>query len=133
MSGYTKAALLCSNYYIVPMKIDYLSLFGLPLLQNYIQNLGSEYEASIAFSGIVLTMTRPDHRIYRSLKEKINNNSEWKKNLFNAELKHKIIIANALSPDNGNSENAFIYNLGDIELKNQIINITTEFMQKIRL
>ena len=38
ISGYTKAAILASTNYIVPMRIDYLSLFGLPLLQHISKN-----------------------------------------------------------------------------------------------
>lgn len=132
MSGYTKAALLASDSYIVPMKIDFLSLFGLPLLQNYISGLEKEYGTNILFKGIVLTMVRTDYKIYQNVKEKLEQKNEWKQVLFNNELTLRTQVANALSPDKEWSENVFIYNLDD-KLKNEIVAISQEFMQKIRL
>lgn len=133
MSSYTKAALLASDSYIVPMKIDFLSLFGLPLLQGYISNLEREYSTKIMFKGIVLTMARNDFKIYRSVKEKISENPVWNTALFANELSFRTKVANAISPDKGWGEHVFIYNLGEQALKDEIITITQEFMQKIRL
>lgn len=130
ISGYTKAALLSSTFYLVPMKIDFLSLFGLPLLQAYIKELSTEYESQITFAGIVLTQKHPTHtKIYNSLKGKIDESAEWKKNLFQNEMLYKAAIANSLSPE---KQIKFIYELGG-DIQGELVNITTELMQKIRL
>ena len=131
MSSYTKAALLASDSYIVPMKIDFLSLFGLPLLQNYISSLEKEYSTQILFNGIILTMIRKDYTIYSSVKNKINENLDWKSKLFTNELTNRIQVANAISPNKEWSEDVFIYNLPD--MNSEIISISQEFIQKIRL
>lgn len=132
ISGYTKAALLASTHYVVPMKIDYLSLFGLPLLENYITSLSSEYTHTINFEGIILTMVRTDYIIYKSLKEQINKNPIWRSKLFTSESNNRISITNSLSPNN--SDDRFIVNFTkDLHAKNQIIDITREFIQKLRI
>jgi len=133
ISAYTKVSLLSSDYYIVPMKLDFLSLFGLPLLQNYIDRLKKEFEKNIDFLGIILTMVRPDWRIYSEIKEKLEERPEWKNKLFDSELKYKIKIAKALSPEERDKHSQYIIDLNDGELKDQIIEITKELITKGRL
>lgn len=133
ISAYTKIALLSSNYYVVPMKPDFLSFFGLPLLQNYINSLKEEFEENIEFLGIILTMVRPNWIIYQEIKDKILQTGDWKDKLFSSELKYKIKIAKALSPDEREKRSQYIYDFDDDELKNQIIEITRELMIKGRL
>ena len=38
ISEYTKVSLLASDMYLVPMKADPLSVFGLPILENYVKD-----------------------------------------------------------------------------------------------
>ena len=128
ISGYTKAAILASTNYIVPMRIDYLSLFGLPLLQTYIKELCKEYASHIDFTGIILTQKLSTHtRIYNDLVLKIRNNSEWNDKLFANEMTYKASIARALV-----EPNKFLIDWND-EVSTEIDNITIELMQKIRL
>ncbi|WP_164851260.1 ParA family protein [Larkinella soli] len=130
ISGYIKAALLSSTYYLVPMKIDFLSLFGLPMLQTYINDLSREYESHIIFTGIILTQKHPTHtRIYSSLKSRIEQNPDWQRNLFQNEMLYRAAIANSLSPESGTK---FIYELGG-DIQDQLVNIAAELIQKIRL
>lgn len=133
ISIYTMISLLASDHYLVPIKTDYLSFFGLPLLQDYICHLKSEFELSLDFLGIVLTMARPGLKIYKDIKKMITENDEWKEKLFNSELKYKTDIERALSPEEKKRNSPYIIELGDKELENQMINITQEFMRKMRL
>lgn len=131
ISGYTKLSLLSSDSYIVPMKTDYLSFFGLPLLENYISTLKADFEKDLEFMGIILTMVRTDWRIYGDVKNLIKKEPRWKNKLFKAEMRNKTMIENALSPENKNENKNYILELD--EVKDQIINITQEFMIKGRL
>ena len=127
MSGYTTAAILASTHYIVPMRIDYLSLFGLPLLQTYIKGLCIEFASHIDFTGIILTQKLSTHtRIYNDLVEKIRNNPEWNDKLFANEMTYKASIARALV-----EPNKFLIDWNN-EVSTEIDNITIELMQKIR-
>lgn len=130
ISGYTKASLLASTHYIVPMRIDFLSLFGLPLLQTYINDLTTEYASHIDFTGIILTQKHTTHtKIYNSLKAKINEKPLWSSKLFNNEMTYKTEIANSIANEKNNK---FILDLGG-DVANEIDNITIELMRKIRL
>lgn len=131
ISAYTKISLLASDAYIVPMKTDYLSFFGFPLLQSYVNSLIDEFGIHLEFAGIILNMTRDDQRIYKDVKEKISEN--WKKALFKNELKYRIDIAKALSPEECENTPPYIIERKDEDLKQQIIDITIEFAQKLRL
>ena len=133
ISAYTKISLLSSDYYIVPMKPDFLSLFGLPLLQNYIDRLKKEFEKDTELLGIILTMVRPDWKIYGEIKKKLEERPEWKNKLFESELKYRIKIAKALSPEERDKHSQYIIDLGDDELKDQMIEITKEVISKGRL
>ncbi|NIA11889.1 MAG: AAA family ATPase [Nitrospiraceae bacterium] len=133
ISAYTRVSLLASDAYVVPMKTDFLSLFGLPLLESYIQRLRREFDLNLEFLGIILTMVRTDWKIYRDVKKELLEKPEWKNKIFEDELKNRTIVAKALSPDERAKKLPYIIELGDEELESQMLNITREFMQKLRL
>ncbi|MBB5149304.1 ParA family protein [Ureibacillus thermosphaericus] len=133
ISGYTRLSLLSSDGYVVPMKTDYLSFFGLPLLENYISSLKKDFEKELEFIGIILTMVRENWNIYGDVKSLIKHNMEWNRKLFNSELKAKTVIEKALSPENKKKNKSYIIELGDNEIEQQMINITQEFMRKARI
>ena len=91
ISSYTKVSLLASDMYIVPMKTDFLSFFGLPLLESYIERIQREFGKEIDFLGIILTMVRPEWTIYRIVKEKLEEKPRWKNKLFNTELNTELL------------------------------------------
>lgn len=130
ISAYTKISLLASDYYAVPMKTDFLSLFGLPLLENYIQHLREQFEQNLDFLGIILTMVRSDWKIYSDIKTELLTKTDWANKVFDNELKYKTKVARALSP---NEKNKYIIDLNDDELTSQMLEITKEFMRKGRL
>ncbi len=133
ISVYTNIALLASDLYLVPMKTDFLSLFGLPLLENYILRLQKEYDHPLDLLGIVLTMVRPELKIYKDVKSKLLENRVWSDKIFTGELKYRTEIEKSLSPEEKDTFSPFIIELGKEELTSQMINITTEFMQRMRL
>lgn len=133
ISSYTKVSLLASDMYVVPMKTDFLSFFGLPLLESYIERIKREFGKDIDFLGIILTMVRPDWRIYRTVKEKLMQQSRWSSKLFSAELRYRTVVARALSPEERESRSQYILDLGDNELKEQIVQIVREILRRGRL
>ena len=133
ISSYTKVSLLASDMYVVPMKTDFLSFFGLPLLESYIGRIKREFGKDIYFLGIILTMVRPDWKIYRIVKEKLEQQPQWRNKLFNIELKYRTIVARALSPEERESKSQYILDLGDRELEEQIVQITEELLRRGRI
>ena len=133
ISSYTKVSLLASDMYVVPMKTDFLSFFGLPLLESYIGRIKREFGKDINFLCIIQTMVRQDWKIYRIVKEKLEQQPQWRNKLFNIELKYRTIVARALSPEERESKSQYILDLGDRELEEQIVQITEELLRRGRI
>ncbi len=134
ISAYTTASLLASTDYLVPMRTDFLSLFGLPLLETYIQaKIEKSYDRNVNFLGIILTMVDTRLRIYREVKNQLLENEIWRSKLFSNEMKQKTSIAIALTQKNRERGLSYIVEQEDSEIKENMINITEEFIQKVRL
>ena len=130
ISAYTKVALLASDAYLVPMKADTLSLFGLPMLQTYIaETILGEFQHQINFIGIVLNMVNPSRLLYKKTKPKIT--SKWKTKLFNNELFMREEIVKGLDPTLTTEK--YIIDMDDDKIVDQMKNITTEILQKGRI
>lgn len=68
ISEYTKVSLLASDMYLVPMKAEPLSVFGLPMLENYVkETIQGQFEHEIKFVGIVLNMVIPSRLLYKRI------------------------------------------------------------------
>lgn len=130
ISAYTKVALLAADMYLVPMKADTLSLFGLPMLETYIaQTISKEFRHEINFIGIVLNMVNTSRLLYKKTKPKIA--SKWKTKLFSNELYLREEIVKGLDPILGTEK--YIINMSDPVIVEQMKNITTEILQKGRI
>lgn len=130
ISEYTKVSLLASDMYLVPMKADPLSVFGLPMLENYVkETIQKQFEHEIKFVGIVLNMVIPSRLLYKKNKPIIQK--KWRLKLFQNELKQCEDIVKGLDPELSNEK--YILNMNDLDIVNQIKNITKELVQKGRL
>jgi chromosome partitioning protein len=133
ISSYTRIGLLASSHYVVPMTTDYLSFFGLPLLQNYIQRISRNFGKEITFSGIILNKVHPNQIIYQDVKSQLMRNPDWSSKLFTKELRDTTVISRAFSQDNIERNRQFILEFANSNVKAQIIDITTELMTKVRI
>ena len=130
ISEYTKVSLLASDMYLVPMKAEPLSVFGLPMLENYVkETIQGQFEHEIKFVGIVLNMVIPSRLLYKKNKPIIQK--KWKLKLFQNELKQCEDIVKGLEPEL--SSEKYILDMSDLIIVNQIKNITKELVQKGRL
>ncbi len=130
ISEYTKISLLASNMFLVPMKADPLSVFGLPMLEKYIQDtIQKEFQHQIDFLGIVLNMVQPNRLLYKKNKPIIQK--KWKAKLFQNELKQCEEIVKGLYAEL--SEEKYILDMNDPIIVDQIKNITKQLVQKGRL
>ena len=130
ISEYTKVSLLASDMYLVPMKTEPLSVFGLPMLENYVkETIEKEFQHNIEFLGIVLNMVVKDRQLYKKNKPIIQ--SQWKQKLFQNELKQCEEIVKGLDQDL--AQEKYILNMKDTTIVEQIKNITKQLVQKGRL
>ena len=51
----------------------------------------------------------------------------------NFELKYRTIVARALSPEERENKSQYILDLGDVELEEQIVQITEELLRRGRI
>jgi chromosome partitioning protein len=105
----------------------------LPLLEGYINILRNEFDHDLDFVGIILTMVTPELRIYGSIKEKLGQNPSWNEKLFSSEIKNRTAIQNALSQETKEKSLPYIIELGDKEVESKMIEVTKEFMQRLRV
>lgn len=130
ISEYTKVSLLAADMYLVPMKADSLSVFGLPMLENYIkETIRGEFQHEIECIGIVLNMVMPNRLLYKKNKPIIQQ--KWKAKLFQNELKQCEDIVKGLDPEL--SDKKYIVDMDNSEIVGQIKNITRQVVQKGRL
>ena len=126
-SEYTKISLLASDMYLVPIKADPLSMFGLPILNNYVDEIiKKDFGHDIKFLGIVLNMVIPNRLLYKRNKEIIRE--EWPAKLFLNELRQYEEITKAI--ENEDPEQRYIINLNNDDIVQQMKNITRQLCQK---
>ncbi|MGP1568827.1 MAG: ParA family protein [Peptoanaerobacter stomatis] len=127
VSEYTKISLLASDSYVVPMKADPFAIFGLPILEEYIDDtIRKDFNHKINLIGIIMNMVVPNKVLYKkhsaSLKEK------WGTKILPTELRQWEGIAKAI--ENEDPYNRYILNLNNEESIEQIKNITKQIRQK---
>ncbi|WP_313016375.1 ParA family protein [Acetoanaerobium noterae] len=131
ISEYTKMGLLAADSYVVPMKADAFSMFGLPMLQNYIDShIYGEFGHEINFIGIILNMVIPNRLIYKKVKEKLKN--DWKDYIFMNEIPYREVIVKGL--DDELNKNKYIVDMtAETELRKNIEELSLELIQRGRL
>lgn len=130
ISDYTKVSLLASDLYLVPMKADSLSVFGLPMLENYVKKtIQGEFQHAINCVGIVLNMVLPNRLLYKKNQPIIRK--RWSTLLFQNELHQCEDIVKGLDPEL--SCNKYIIDMSNPLIVNQMKNITKQLLQKGRI
>ncbi len=131
ISDYTKVSLLAADLYLVPMKADSLSVFGLPMLENYVKKtIQGEFQHNINCVGIVLNMVIPNRLLYKKNQPIIRK--RWNTLLFQNELNQCEDIVKGLDPElSGN--NKYIIDMNNPTIVNQMKNITKQLLQKGRI
>jgi chromosome partitioning protein len=78
-SVWMTSALIASDYFVIPVKPDPLSLIGIDLLWSIIERRRKSYGLKLKCLGVVLTMVeRPDSVIFNTARENLANNAYWK-------------------------------------------------------
>jgi len=92
-SVWMTSALIASDYYLIPVKPDPISLTGIDLLKSIIEDKKENYALSIECIGLVLTIVEERTTVFREAKENLKNDDYWKGKLYNSFLKKRIEIA----------------------------------------
>ncbi len=119
------SALIASDYYLIPVKADPISLTGIDLLNNIVTEKMENLDLSLKCAGLVLTLTESNTNIYNDAKTKLNSSGRWKKYLFKKELPKRTAVA-------GSQLKNFILDLQDSTVKSALTGIVDEMLGRIK-
>jgi chromosome partitioning protein len=122
-SVWMTSALIASDYFVIPVKPDPLSLIGIDLLRSIIERRRKSYGLTIQCLGVVFTrVDRSDSVMFAEAKDSLKSNSYWKDYLFSQYLPKRTDLArNQLSQP-------FILKMDDFDLRNKLMAIVEQIL-----
>jgi len=118
------SALIASDYYLIPTKADPISLTGINLLQNIVQEKKDNHDLSIKCIGVVLTIVETQTRVYKAAKKFLEEHTTWSELLYMKELPKRTELA-AKQLDN------YILDLQNPAIKASLTGIVDELLKRI--
>lgn len=123
-SVWMTSALLASNYYLIPVKADPISLTGIDLLKSIIEEKQENFALNLSCAGLVLTLTEETTNVYKNAKRNLEKDKYWKKYLYKLGMPKRTAIANK------QLEQIHILDDIDVESKRRLTAIVTEFLNR---
>ncbi|HEM7808958.1 MULTISPECIES: ParA family protein [Burkholderia cepacia complex] len=125
-SMWMTSALIASDYYVIPVKPDPLSLIGIDLLRTIIERRRKSYGLKLKCLGLVFTMVeRSDSVVYHSAKINISSNKYWKGYLLDKYLPKRTELAKQQLTQ------PFILKMEDFELRSSLASIVKKLLENI--
>ena len=124
--SYLTIAFYATDYYIIPVKPDYLSTIGIELFKTTIEEKNSNKLHIVDELGIVFTMVNNEIVHHKTKMDEIKKDYEY--TVFENEMKHTYKI-----PENA-EQHLMIYDFTNKEIKkhrDDIINLSGEFISRI--
>lgn len=125
-SVWMTSALIASDYYVIPVKPDPLSLIGIDLLWSIIDRRRKSYGLQLKCLGVVLTMVeRPDSVVYSTARANLASNKYWKNYVIDEYLaKRSELVKQQLTQP-------FILKMDDFDLRAGLTGLVKKFMDDI--
>ena len=92
-SVWMTSALIASNYYLIPVKADPISLTGIDLLKSIIEEKKENFGLNLECAGLVLTLTESNTLVYRNAKQNLEQDTYWSQYLYPVSLPKRVGIA----------------------------------------
>lgn len=89
-SVWMTSALIASDYYVIPVKADPLSLTGIDLLKSIIDEKKENFGLTINCAGLVLTLTESNTKVLENAKNYLENDQYWTKHLYKGSLRSEL-------------------------------------------
>lgn len=118
------SALIASDFYLIPVKADPISLTGIEMLNSIVSDKKDSFDLDIKCIGLVLTITENKTNVYNLAKESISGNKRWRKLLYRKELPKRTEVA-------AKQLNNFILDLNDTAIKSALSGIVDEMLTRI--
>jgi chromosome partitioning protein len=125
-SMWMTSALIASDYYVIPVRPDPLSMIGIDLLRSIIERRRKTYGLSLTGLGVVFTMVeRPDSVIFANAKANLAGNETWKGKVFESYMPKRAGLAKS------QLDQPFIMLMDDYELRASLRGLVQEIVRKI--
>lgn len=125
-SVWMTSALIASDYFVIPVKPDPLSLIGIDLLWSIIERRRKSYGLKLKCLGVALTMVeRPDSVVYSNARENLANNKYWKDYVLDQYLPKRAELARQQLTQ------PFILKMDDFELRASLTKLVQKFVDEI--
>ena len=125
-SVWMTSALLASNYYLIPTKVDPISLTGIDLLHTIIETKSRRFGLSeLKCCGVVLTVVERSTIIFQNAQKNLKANDRWKNKLFTYSLCKRVDMARE------QLNQKFILDMNDTQIKSDLNNIVKEMLKRI--
>jgi chromosome partitioning protein len=121
-SIYSLSALIASDLFLIPVKTDYLSSIGIPLLEKWIMAQKETYALSVKRLGLIFTMVHKTHTMDKEIMASIKKN--YKKYVFKGYIKETTRIKRGVV-----EIGRMLKSHEDIE--KQLLNISSEFIKRM--
>jgi len=92
-SIWMNAALLASQFYVIPVKPDPISFTGVDLLKNVIDELCENQGLKIRCAGLVLTIAESNTTVFQLCQAFLNGDAHWSKYLYKQHLEKRTKVA----------------------------------------
>lgn len=123
-SVWMTSALIASDYFLIPVKADPISLTGIDLLKSIIEEKKENFDLSLECAGLVLTLTEANTNVLKNARRNLSEDEYWKDYLYPITLPKRTGIAQ------GQLEQSQILDGDNIEAKSAITAITTELINR---
>jgi chromosome partitioning protein len=121
------SALIASDYYVIPVRPDPLSMIGIDLLRSIIERRTKTYDLDIHCLGIFFTMVdRPDSTIYYNARMNLASNKFWKDRVFLSYMPKRTELAKQ------QLQQPFIMKMDDYDLRANLKKLVEEILEKIK-
>ncbi len=119
------SALIASNHYLIPVKADPISLTGIELLKNIIDEKKENFGLDLQCAGLVLTVTESNTRVYERAKTQLEEDTHWSQHLYPVTLPKRVAIAQ------NQLEQISILDGDKADAKTAITRITDEYLNRV--
>lgn len=124
-SHYMNAALLASDYYLVPVKPEPLSRVGIDLLRDVVGRISENHAHDIECLGAVITMADLRTKVYFESLNFMDNDAFWSDKKFQFPLP----LRTAIAREQGNQQ--LILDTGQHDAKSALTRITSELRERL--
>ena len=123
-SVWMTSALIASNYYVIPVRPDPISLTGIDLLRNIVKEKSDNFDLKTRCAGVVLTVVEENTNVYKRARSNLEAHDFWSSKLFRHHLKKRVAIAtNQLKQET-------IMETGDVDAVRELALITRELISR---